>query len=85
MIHEPTEEELAALDAYLADLVPTPIGPRPSVEAAVINAAAEALTQPITPLPITGDTVEEVKASAEAAITDLAAQMTERITFLSGG
>lgn len=44
-----------------------------------------ALATPITPQPIEGTTVEEVKASAEAAIADLAQQMQERLGLLAGG
>lgn len=42
-----------------------------------------ALAAPITPLPIEGTTVDEVKASAEASIADLAVQMEAKIQALS--
>jgi hypothetical protein len=43
------------------------------------------VSQPITPLPIAGETVDEVKASAEASINDLANQMQAKIDALTGG
>ncbi len=41
------------------------------------------LSTPITPQPITGDTVEEVKASADASVADLAQQMQDRLYLLT--
>lgn len=41
--------------------------------------------RPLVPLPIDGTTVEEVKASAETAITDLAEQMNVRLALLTEG
>jgi hypothetical protein len=56
-----------------------------------INAASQAeqerqaaLAAPLTPPAIDGDTVAEVRASAEAAVADLAQQMTERLSLLGG-
>lgn len=46
---------------------------------------AEQLAQPITPLPIEGSTVAEVKASADASVKDLAAQMQTKLDALTGG
>jgi hypothetical protein len=43
-----------------------------------------ALTQPILRLPIVGETVDEVKASADSAIYNLAQQMQERLNILNG-
>lgn len=56
-------------------------------EAAIRERAAReaALAEPITPQPIEGTTVAEVKASAEAAIADLAQQMQDRLGLLVGG
>ena len=45
---------------------------------------SEILSTPIEAPPITGTTVEEVKTSAEAAISDLAAQMEAKIQILLG-
>jgi hypothetical protein len=46
---------------------------------------AEQLAQPLSPLPIEGSTVAEVKASADIAIADLAAQMQAKIDAILGG
>lgn len=43
-----------------------------------------ALALPLSPLPITGSTVADVKASAEASIADLAAQMQAKLDAISG-
>ncbi len=52
---------------------------------AVAQAEREAvLAAPLTPLPIDGTTVEEVKNSAEASVQDLAAQMEAKLQALSG-
>lgn len=42
------------------------------------------LALPLTPLPITGSTVADVKESAEASIADLATQMQAKIDAISG-
>lgn len=42
------------------------------------------LNAPLAPLPITGSTVADVKASAEASIADLATQMQAKIDAISG-
>lgn len=44
-----------------------------------------ALAAPLTPAPIEGTTVEEVKASAEASLADLATQMQAKIDAILGG
>lgn len=41
--------------------------------------------RPLVPLPIAGATVEEVKASADASIADLAEQMNARLALLTEG
>ena len=46
---------------------------------------AEQLAQPLTPLPVEGSTVAEVKASADTAIADLAQQMQAKIDAIAGG
>jgi hypothetical protein len=55
---------------------------------ALANAEArnrsDLLSTPLTPLPIDGTTVEEVKNSAEASVQDLAAQMEAKLQALSG-
>jgi hypothetical protein len=52
---------------------------------AVAQAEREAvLAAPLTPLPIAGTTVEQVTASAQAAIEDLAAQMQTKLDALNG-
>lgn len=43
------------------------------------------LAQPIAPLPISGSTVSAVKASADASVKDLAAQMEAKINAILGG
>lgn len=42
------------------------------------------LATPLSPLPIGGTTVEEIKNSAEASVQDLAAQMEAKLQALSG-
>lgn len=42
------------------------------------------LATPLSPLPIGGITVEEIKNSAEASVQDLAAQMEVKLQALSG-
>lgn len=55
-------------------------------EVEVPDAVADTVNNtPITALPIEGTTVDEVKASAEAAINDLAQQMQAKIDALTGG
>lgn len=72
----PTAAEIAAFQA----------------EDAAANAAREAedarrenLAVPLIPAPIEGDTVAEVKASAETVIADLATQMQAKIDAILGG
>ena len=55
-----------------------------AAQEAVAAAREAALAAPITPLPVDGTTVDEVKASAEAAIADLAQQMQDRINLIAG-
>ncbi|HAM24197.1 MAG TPA: hypothetical protein DCM51_01360 [Actinobacteria bacterium] len=57
----------------------------PYWQAKAAQTAREAtLAAPLTPQPIEGTTVDEVKASADAAVADLATQMQERIALLAG-
>jgi len=42
------------------------------------------LSAPLSPLPIEGTTVEEVTASAQVAIDDLATQMEAKIQIITG-
>ena len=56
----------------------------------LLNEQAEAnrlaiLSQPLTPLPIDGATIEEVKASADASVNDLATQMQAKLDAITGG
>jgi hypothetical protein len=52
---------------------------------AVAQAERDAvLATPLSPLPIGGTTVEEIKNSAEASVQDLAAQMEAKLQALSG-
>jgi hypothetical protein len=44
-----------------------------------------ALAVPLTPLPVEGSTVAEIKTSADTAITDLAQQMQVKIDTILGG
>jgi hypothetical protein len=43
------------------------------------------ISEPLAPLPVEGSTVAEVKASADAVVADLAAQMQAKIDALTGG
>jgi hypothetical protein len=70
--------------AFLATLAADPFE---QAAAAARQAEADrlaALAAPLTPAPIEGDTVEDVKASAEASIADLAQQMTDRLALIIG-
>ena len=62
----------------------------PEHQAYLATAQAEAdrvsaLAAPLTPLPVEGATVAEVKASADTAIADLAQQMQAKIDAIAGG
>ena len=62
----------------------------PEHQAYLATARAEAdrqaaLAAPLTPLPVEGATVAEVKASADTAIADLAQQMQAKIDAIAGG
>jgi len=73
----PTEEESAAFSAWAIE--------NDILIAAQEQAAAERqtiLALPISPLPVDGSTVAEVKASADIAIADLAEQMQARINAI---
>ena len=74
---------LPAIPALVADL---------EHHAALFAEAAQAETyrleiiaEPLIPLPITGSTVAEVKASADSAIADIATQMQIKIDAILGG
>ena len=43
-----------------------------------------AISLPLVPLPITGSTIADVKASAEASIADLATQMQTKLDAIIG-
>jgi|APGre2960657404_1045060.scaffolds.fasta_scaffold133425_2 ferric-dicitrate binding protein FerR (iron transport regulator) len=77
---EATTVDDARVQAWLAN--------DPEHQASIEKQQADAdrlaiLAEPITPLPIEGTTVAEVKASAEASIADLAVQMEAKIQALS--
>jgi hypothetical protein len=75
----PTDEEAAAFQAWARE--------NDILIAAQEQAAAEreaTLATPISPLPIEGSTVAEVKASADIAIADLATQMQAKIDAILG-
>jgi hypothetical protein len=51
--------------------------------AAELNAALTSLTDPLIPRTVTGSTVSAVKASADAAIKDIAAQTEARLAAIA--
>jgi hypothetical protein len=79
------DDDNTITEPQLRDLLansPTYLEQQAQEQAAAERAAL--LAAPLTPPAIEGDTVAEVRASAEAAVADLAQQMTERLSLLGG-
>lgn len=79
------DEHNTITEMQLRDLLandPTYLEQQAQERAAAERAAA--LAAPLTPPAIEGETVAEVRASAEAAVADLAQQMTERLALITG-
>ncbi len=79
-VEAPTVEQLAAY-AIARDEQNDYIAAKDQAEAD----RQTALAQPLSPLPVEGATVAEVKASADTAIADLATQMQTKIDAILGG
>ena len=73
----PTQEELDNLAIFIAEQNAIIV----ARELAEIEKQNK-LSQPLTPLPIEGNTVEEIQASAQASVDDLAQQMQERLNLI---